>query len=200
MRGTRSVPFPGFRAARGPEIAKLDRGSLRLEADRAVARIATSTARDFVAIHPVSDLTVDAPDVVVVPLVDAARELLGRERSFSVRGGGGKWLHASLADREDIAVAREPVRFLAALLLVAFLVAEIENLNLGPVGAEETWKLGLLPYMGALAKVVEMGVANNVFERTRDAFEEESADLVERSSGHVPIRGMQYRMLSAIRL
>jgi len=48
------------------------------------------------------------------------------------------------------------------------------RLRLGPIGAEETWMVGLMPFAGALVALAESGqVAPGVFERAIAAFEAE---------------------------
>ena len=73
---------------------------------------------------------------------------------------------------------------------------------LGPAGAERTWMLGLLPYMGAIAKLIELravGDADATLARAKAAFEVEveAAGYVE--GGEVRVPGAAYRLLSALR-
>ena len=69
------------------------------------------------------------------------------------------------------------------------------RVNLGPAGADETWMRGMMPCMGALSKLSQMPDHENVFERSKQAFEEETAGLVD-GSGNVSVE-LEYRMLVA---
>ena len=79
-------------------------------------------------------------------------------------------------------------------------ISEIElsmDLHLGPASAEATWALGMMPYLGTIAKLVELQPQGWHFARARGAWELESAQHVEPSSGDVVIRGLKYRLITA---
>ena len=90
--------------------AELDRRTFRLQAEEARSRLAAVAAGDFLAVDPQPDLAVDAADVVVVPLANALAQLFRREAAAAVGRDRRERGHLRGADREDVAVGREPGR------------------------------------------------------------------------------------------
>ena len=69
------------------------------------------------------------------------------------------------------------------------------RLRLGPIGAEDTWMLGLMPFAGALVSLAESAkVAPGVFERAAAAFEEEMS--AHNDEGHAVVEP-EFRLLVA---
>ena len=70
------------------------------------------------------------------------------------------------------------------------------RLPLGPKGSDRAWMTGLLPLTGLLKDLHEKHGMTNVFERAREAFDEETAHLVDADSGDLVLdRALEYRVL-----
>lgn len=89
-------------------------------------------ARNFLAIHPQANLAIDATDVIVIPLTKSFAQILPRVTAAAVWRCRRERLHFAAADRKDIAIGREPGRFLLRLFLVLLGVTVIEHLHFDP--------------------------------------------------------------------
>lgn len=78
-------------------------------------------------------------------------------------------------------------------------------LNLGPVGSERAWMLGLLPYTGMLLELHRARPSDDVLARVVDAFHEEVSRQAEGKDGllecdaetrEVRVRGLDYRVIA----
>ncbi|KAL1511223.1 hypothetical protein AB1Y20_006035 [Prymnesium parvum] len=68
------------------------------------------------------------------------------------------------------------------------------KLTLGEAGTDRAFMLGMMPFMGSIAKLAE--TQSSVFELARSAFEEETRHLVD-SSGQLILPEARFRLLSA---
>jgi SAM-dependent methyltransferase len=121
---------------------------------------------------------------------------------------GGRCMASALGQREPPPLPLDPESLGASradelLLATGFEPAETHNelyplrLTLGPMGSDEAWMIGLLPFAGALCKLAETpaAVPTGYFQRALSTFEEQVAECVD-ADGQVCVE-VQYRLLCA---
>src|SRR5688572_6526035 len=86
------------------QVFELNRRAFGFEAEIPGAGFGAVAAGDFFAVDPQADLAIDGANVVVIPLADAAAELLTGEAAFTTWGDRLERLQLGCADGEDIAV------------------------------------------------------------------------------------------------
>src|SRR6266568_856881 len=111
------------------ELPELNRRAFRLQTKIAGRRSDAGAAGHFLAVDPQTDFAVDAPDVIMIPLIDAFAQVFRRKTPLAIRRHRRKRLHRGGTGREHVAVRCEPVGLLSGLLLVLLLVTVIEYLH-----------------------------------------------------------------------